>query len=179
MHASKSLSSHWLGAALVSLCAFSVLLSLGLWQLNRKDWKETVIERITRQAELDPLPLPPECHWNSWETKIGAYRHVMLKGKFLHHKELLFHAPSPMDSDSENTPGFFVLTPLEQDDGSIVIINRGFIPAGGKYSTERYSGSPDGKVTLMGLTREPQKRGWLMPDNDPAKNAWFVQDPQT
>jgi surfeit locus 1 family protein len=170
-------NSHYLlSATLVAFCAFCILIALGLWQLNRKVWKEGIIAQITQQAKTEPLLLPPECHWTSWEKKIGSYRYVKVSGKLLTNQELRFHTPSPVDSSAGNSPGFFVLTPLVQNDGSIVILNRGFMPIHAPYALS--SSAEQEEKTFIGFIRPPEKRGWLMPENNPEKNQWFVQDPQ-
>ncbi|PWJ22299.1 SURF1 family protein [Jannaschia seohaensis] len=43
---------------LFGLVGFAVLVSLGVWQLQRLEWKEGVIARIESRIGADPVPLP-------------------------------------------------------------------------------------------------------------------------
>jgi surfeit locus 1 family protein len=40
-----------------TIVAFAILVSLGLWQLQRRDWKHALIERIEARAEAPAKPL--------------------------------------------------------------------------------------------------------------------------
>jgi surfeit locus 1 family protein len=57
------------------------------------------------------------------------------------------------------------------------MINRGFVPLDLRRAAHRKQGQVEGEVTITGLVRAPEKRGWFVPDNDPAQNRWFVRDP--
>ena len=55
-------------ALLVSLAAlivFAVLVSLGLWQVERLHWKEALITRIEARIHGEPGPLPAASTWAS------------------------------------------------------------------------------------------------------------------
>ena len=45
--------------ALFTLVGVALLIGLGVWQLERKAWKETLIDAIARRMNAPPLPLPP------------------------------------------------------------------------------------------------------------------------
>ena len=80
-------------------------------------------------------------------------------------------------SAAQPIQGFYLLTPLGSRDGSIVIVNRGFVP------TELRDPATPARASrrrgdLHGAVRAPEKRGWFMPENDPARNIWFTRDPQ-
>ena len=44
---------------LCTLLGVALLIGLGVWQLERKAWKETLIDAIARRMNAPPLPLPP------------------------------------------------------------------------------------------------------------------------
>ncbi|MBC7547151.1 MAG: SURF1 family protein, partial [Polaromonas sp.] len=67
--------------------------------------------------------------------------------------------------------GFWLLSPLRLADGSVVMVNRGFIPP---QSTPL--ASPDGPVTLSGLLRITEPGGGFLRHNDPASDRWFSRD---
>ncbi len=108
------------GAGLV----FVVLLGLGTWQVERRTWKLDLIARVDARVHAPPVPAPSPADW----PRVGpddAYRHVRLSGTFLNDRETLVQAVT------ERGGGFWVLTPLRRPDGSLVLINRGFVPSTG------------------------------------------------
>ena len=58
--------------------------------------------------------------------------------------------------------GTYVLTPLVLDDGSILIVNRGFVPAEKADPATRREGQVEGVQTVTGLLRSPEVRGWFI-----------------
>ena len=68
------------------------------------------------------------------------------------------------------------MTPLKRDDGSLVLVNRGWVPLDKRDPESRPEGLPEGTVTVEGVARVPAAQGWMQPDNDPAANMWFWYD---
>ena len=50
---------------LATLAAFAILVTLGTWQLQRKAWKEDLIDTLTRRLTAAPVALPPPGQWAS------------------------------------------------------------------------------------------------------------------
>ncbi|MFL5079782.1 MAG: SURF1 family protein [Microvirga sp.] len=162
--------------ALAALIGFAVLVSLGTWQLQRRAWKLDLIERIEARAYATPGALPPESEWAAWSPQAQEYRRVRVTGRFLYDKEAPVHGLLPGPQPGQPIQGFYLLTPLELRDGSVVIVNRGFVPTELRDPGRRPGSDPAGEVTFTGLMRAPEKRGWFVPENDPARNVWFTRD---
>ena len=47
------------GRTLLALAAIAVLIGLGVWQLERKAWKEGLIETLEQRLNADATGLPP------------------------------------------------------------------------------------------------------------------------
>jgi len=142
---------------------------LGVWQLERLQWKRGLIAQ--REAALAaPTVAPPH---GVDEARGLEFHRVAADGVFLHDKELFLNAIGP-----GGAAGFDVLTPLRQADGRIVLINRGFVPAELHDRTKREAGEPAGPVRIAGWLRlpPPAKPGWFLPDNRPERNFWFWID---
>ena len=75
-------------------------------------------------------------------------------------------------------PGYWVFTPARLADGSIVIVNRGFVPEDRKDPKSRADGQISGPVDIVGAMRWPDTRHWFTPNDDAAHNLWFSRDPQ-
>jgi surfeit locus 1 family protein len=71
-----------------------------------------------------------------------------------------------------------VFTPARLADGSIVMIDRGFVPEARKDPKSRAEGQIAGPVEIVGALRWPESRHWFTPNDDVAHNLWFTRDPQ-
>ena len=161
------------------LLAFAILIGLGTWQLRRLAWKTEVLRQIAERTTAPPQPLPTEAMWPDLKQPDYAYRHVTLTGTYLHQDEA--HVFRPLSPETARGPfkglGDLVLTPLRLADGSIVIVNRGFVPSDKVAPSTRPGGQVMGPVTVTGLMREPEGRNLFTPADDPAGGTWFTRDP--
>jgi surfeit locus 1 family protein len=163
-----------LGAA--TLAALAILLALGTWQLQRRAWKEDLIARIEARAHGVPGEITPEASWPAWRAEGDEFRRVRLTGRFEHEREALVHG---LAAERRGSPvqGFYLFTPLRLPDGARVIVNRGFVPTELRDPAARPQSRPEGEVTVTGLVRAPEARGWFIPADAPAENRFFVKDP--
>ncbi|WP_371348981.1 SURF1 family protein [Ancylobacter sp. IITR112] len=166
-----------LPVALAALVAFAVLVGLGLWQLQRLAWKETLIAQVEARIHQDPVPLPPEADWGQIDFAKDEYRRVTVQGRFRHDLEVQVYALVDQEPDGSGGPGYWVVTPLGLADGAYVLVNRGFVPLTRKAPATRAEGQVDGLVTVTGLLRLPEEAALFTPANDAARDAWYVRDP--
>lgn len=147
--------------------AVMILLALGVWQVERLFWKEALIADREAQARLDPVPIPTD-------TKADpsmAFRAAYAEGTFLHDQEMYLMART-----NQGQVGYQVVTPLEQKDGRIVLVNRGWVPDDKRNPATRAEGQVQGHVRVTGVLRLSQSKHWAQPENDPPKNQWFYMD---
>jgi surfeit locus 1 family protein len=151
--------------ALTTLVIVIGCVALGVWQLERREWKAGLV--AAREAALAAAPVAPPR--SAGEARVLDYRRVVAEGVFLNDKAVLLHAIGP-----KGAAGFAVLTPLRLAEGRIVIVNRGFVPNERRDPAIR----PLGSVRVEGLLRLPpaEKPGWFTPDNRPAAGEWFWVD---
>lgn len=156
-------------AALATFVAFSFMVALGNWQLERLAWKEGLIAAIEAGLKQEPAPL--EEPLDAWKA-LGRqeYRPVSVRGRFRHGDERHLFA-----TDSGQM-GWHVYTPLETEGGRILFVNRGFVPEELKDPKTRAEGQIEGMVTVEGLVRAPGIQGPFEPDRDPAQNVWYWRD---
>jgi surfeit locus 1 family protein len=72
-----------------------------------------------------------------------------------------------------------VFAPAQLAGGSIVIVNRGFVPMDRKEPSSRAEGQPRGIVDIVGVMRWPETRGLFTPADDPKTNVWYLRDPKS
>lgn len=160
-----------------SLCValtLGLLLTLGVWQLRRLEWKESLIARVETRSRTAPGALPPQ---NDWAGLLGEnydYRHVQAKGRFDLAKSAQIFALAPAGAGQE--PGFFVLMPLRLESGGVVLVNRGFV-AQSKAGGGAWRLKPNETTTITGWLRPPQSRNTFTPADDPGKGQWYTSDP--
>ncbi|KAF3765083.1 putative Shy1, mitochondrial inner membrane protein [Cryphonectria parasitica EP155] len=152
--------------AIIPITAFA----LGTWQVYRLQWKTDLIAKCEDRLVREPLPLPPRVDPDA----IGDfdYRRVVTRGRFRYDQEMLI---GPRMRDGEQ--GYMVVTPLEREDGSTVLVNRGWISKrlGDRRKRARES-MPQGEVVVEGLLREPWKKNMFTPDNRPDKSEFYFPD---
>lgn len=148
-----------------------VFTALGVWQVQRLAWKTDLIARVNARVHAPAVPAPT--NWSAVTRATDEYRHVRVSGHFLNGEE------SQVYTLSELGAGYWVMTPLKTDDGRIVYINRGFVTEDRKAPKTRPQGQLDGEVTVTGLLRMPEVKGWLFQQpNDPAQDMWYRRDVQ-
>jgi surfeit locus 1 family protein len=152
-------------AAIIPITAFI----LGSWQVQRLGWKTELIAKFEDRLVRDPLPLPPTIDPSAVHE--FDYRRVTATGRFRHDQEMLI-GPRMRDG----TDGYMVITPLEREDATTILINRGWIDKKHRDQRTRPDGLPKGEVTVEGLLREPWKKNMFTPDNQPERGLFYFPD---
>ena len=160
-----------LGFTALALAALAVLIGLGVWQLERLQWKEGLIAEIEARSTGAPITIA-EALAIARQGRDPDYYRVRVEGRFHHDKERYLFAQSLADG----TPGWHVITPLETTGGDMVLVDRGFVPDVLKEASSRASGQVEGVVTVTGIVRSPEIQGSFVPDNEREANRWFWRD---
>ena len=160
--------------ALVGIALFLGFCALGTWQVYRLQWKLDLIDRVERRVHSAPQALPAPASWPQLDAKAMEYQPSTLQGQWLADKTVLTQATTTLGA------GFWVLTPLQQADGTQVLVNRGFVPdslrAAWSDPQQVASATPSGEVSVIGLLRASEPNGGFLRDNEPANKRWFSRD---
>jgi surfeit locus 1 family protein len=167
----------WLGLLVPAIIAFAILIALGIWQIQRKSWKENLIAMLTERLAAAPQALPPGSAWPNLKQSDDEYRRVTFRAEFDNSKEALVFASAAGFRPDVTETGYWVFTPARLADGGIVEVNRGFVPDGRQDPKSRPNGEITGPVDIVGVMRWPDDRHWFTPNDDPAHNLWFTRDP--
>jgi surfeit locus 1 family protein len=162
--------------SLFTAVALIVLVGLGTWQLARKTEKEALLARIERQLSGAPTRLPPAETWNWLERENDEFRRVRFVAEFFGEGALVYTAGSAFRPDVTG-PGYWLFTPARLQGGSVVVVNRGFVPGINGTQQTSHAESIRGTVEIVGVMRWPETRGTFTPNDDPGRNIWFVRDP--
>lgn len=149
---------------------FSGFCGLGYWQVERRAWKLDLIERVDARVHGDAVAAPTRKDWGTVSREGDEYRKVSVTGTY--RNDLESHVYAATDYGA----GYWVMTPLARDDGTIVMINRGFVPTDRRDPASRAEGMVEGKVTVTGLLRIDEPVGTFMRDNVPDDDRWYSRD---
>ena len=152
----------------LGVLAVSLLVGLGVWQLQRLQWKTALIERVEVGLVAPPSAAPGPDLWTAVTFDTAEYRRVEVKGQYLPSDDTLVKAVTSRGS------GFWVMSPFETDDGWRLFVNRGFVPDDRTADSDRPK--PEVEQTVTGLLRLTQPGGAFLRDNDPTGNRWFSRD---
>ena len=166
---------------MLAVCAglvFAGFAALGTWQLKRLQWKLDLIDRVEQRVHAPAVAAPGPDRWPRINADADEYRHVRVTGTFLYEHTTRVQAATELGG------GFWLLTPLRSADGSVVLVNRGFIPA----NTANVANAHDrrdaaghaasGVFVVTGLLRMSEPGGGFLRRNDPAGNRWYSRDVQ-
>lgn len=151
------------------LAALAVLVGLGLWQLERLQWKEGLIEKIETRSKGPAISLE-DATLMAGQGQDPSYYRVRVSGRFDHAKERYLFAVS------DGKTGWHVIAPLETEDGKIVLIDRGFVPSELREPSSRIEGQLENEIAVTGIVRMPDTQRLFTPDNEPEDNRWFWRD---
>ena len=154
----------------LTLCAvpaLALLVGLGVWQLQRLEWKEGIIAERAARLAAPPLAIEDvgDADWRSLE-----HRRVRLSGRYLHDREMLV-----VNRLRRGRAGYGLVTPMVLGDGTAVLVDRGWVPlewAGSRPAVR----PPGGGEGMAGLLRAGGRLNSWLPDNDPAAGQWFFVD---
>jgi surfeit locus 1 family protein len=155
-----------------SLLLFCGFLALGTWQVERRAWKLDLMARVGQRVHAPPVAAPSRAEWPKIRAAKDEYRRVHAAGIFL------YEAETQVLAVTESGSGFWVLTPLKLGDGSVVLVNRGFVPADRREHVAHDAVEADGTTTISGLLRISEPGGAFLRHNDPSGNRWFSRDVQ-
>ena len=165
-----------LGPAISALVAFSLLIGLGVWQVERKAWKEHLIDAIGRKLAADPVDLPAAASWTQLERAQWEFRRVRFAAELQNHEQALVYTSGSTLRTDVSGPGYWVFTPARTREG-IVPVDRGFVPLDRKAATDQIAVQAAYPADIVGVLRWPDARSWFTPGGDPNRNIWFVRDP--
>jgi surfeit locus 1 family protein len=174
--ASGSLRQGVLVPSVAAAMALAVLVSLGLWQLDRKAWKDGLIATLEERLSAAPVALPPPAAWPRLTAAQDEFLRVALTADLLNDREALVYTGGSTLREATGGPGYWVFTPARLAGGGLVMVNRGFVPDGKQAPEARPGGQLSGPVNMVGVLRWPEQPGLFTPTGDPARNIWFARD---
>ncbi len=146
-------SRRWLGLFILVICLAVGCGLLSRWQWHRREQRLAANHLIESNYDQHPVPLSalvPEP--SAAVPKSLTWRPVEISGHYLTDATLLVRN-RPLNSAA----GFYVLVPFADDDGDVLLVNRGWVPTGETGERpDSVPAPPSGEVTIVARLQLPE-----------------------
>lgn len=141
---------------LLVLAVVAVLVALGQWQWSELGERRADNERFAGRASTDPLDADELRALDDPDPEQLEFRRVALEGTYLADEEVLLEGRS-----FENQAGRHSFVPLALDDGTLVLVRRGWVPRELGDPPLEDAAPPSGRVRVEGyLERSVSPEGF-------------------
>ena len=138
----------------------SILVSLGIWQVQRLVWKQDLLARIEAEIAAPPVPLA-----DALTPEFRRYAPVELTGQFGDgHIRMLA-------SRKSIGPVYRIIRPFTPEGQNAILVDTGWQP----QATD-VVGAPRVRLTLIGNLDAPFEADGFTPAPDTGANIWFARD---
>ena len=144
---------------LATLVMLAILIGLGVWQLQRREWKLGILAQIDRGEASAPIPLP---------ANPRQFTKVVAEGRLRTDVHALY-GDDVRDGPAGPVMGAQLIEPLERPGQDSVLVDRGWVPDG-------QLGAPGGDQ-VVGYIRTPDKPGAFSATDDLARQHFYTLDP--
>ncbi len=135
---------------ILTVVFISLFIRLGFWQIQRADEKTRMVAAEKVLAKKEPVS------WEPSQKLPIQYQRVTLQGTYLPPVFLLDN------QHHQHQFGYDVLSPLRLADGSVVMVDRGWIPGDSTRRSFPELQRPSGLVQLQGSAYFPSKNQWVL-----------------
>jgi surfeit locus 1 family protein len=134
----------------LALVTIALFIALGMWQLHRAEEKRLILARKAVFEHQAPRV------WQGAGVPPEAFEYVQVQGEFMPH--VLF-----LDNQMHaHQVGYHVLSPLDIGTDRVVLIDRGWVPAGVTRSELPDIITPTEQLTLLGRAYYSLGKPWLL-----------------
>ena len=159
------------GLTVAVAISLSILIGLGVWQLQRLAWKENL---LTRVEALQAAPA----------QSAAAALERMAAGADLDFARISIECPGlasapylQLYSVRDGQPGARLISACQTNDGRYrtILVDRGFVDET-VSARPKVNVSDRAPIAVTGVLRVPEKGNFVSPPNDVAGNRWYVRD---
>ncbi len=155
--------------------ALALLISLGVWQLQRLEWKTALLADLEARREAEPIGFD-EALARARNGEDLRFAPVSVSGRFAHVAQM--HMPATQDGRS----GWRIITPFVTADNQLLFVERGFFAT----AQDELAPAPVGegelsaRQSVLVLVRPEARPGWLadalIPDPDLDRGVFYRWD---
>ena len=144
---------------IVGILGCAILISLGVWQLRRLDWKDDMIAQIQSRIQSAPVALP------AMPDPSMKYMPVLVSG------QTTGQEIDVLSGTREQGGGYQVVSGFVTDDGRRILLDRGFVDQDHKRDPR-----PSTRLQVAGNLHWPQEKASATPEPNLTENIWFARD---
>lgn len=143
------LSRRWvLFLAVVVVLAYAAF-RLGEWQFDRLDRRERANTIVERNLDAEPVPVEKVLDVGEPVSPEDEWRHVTAHGVYAEEETVVVRYQT-----RDGVSGVDVVTPLVTDDGTALLVNRGWLETDNVGTTRAdVPAAPQGEVSITGWVR--------------------------
>lgn len=145
---------------LLGLVGCAVLLSLGVWQVQRMHWKAGVLAEISSMIGAEPVPLMADP-----DPLKDKFRPVWVEGHFTG------QVVEVLAGQVGASPGVRVIEAFQTDDNRRILIDRGFLAEEDRTLPRSLS-----HLRIVGNLHWPADADAYTPPPDEKTGLWFARD---
>lgn len=151
----------------VGLGGAAVLISLGVWQVQRLTWKQNTLSQIEAQMDAAPLEYADVATQQAGHA-IPRYQPLSVTGQFG------AGYVRALVSRKDMGVGYRIIAPLKVENHTPIMVDLGFIR---KRDADTFSIPENGAViTVVGNSDAPIETDKYTPAADIKNNVWFARD---
>ncbi|AGS68725.1 SURF1 family protein [Streptomyces collinus] len=141
------LSRQWVILTLVAIALIPAMIRLGFWQQHRYEERTARNDLVSGALHAKPVPVERLTSPGHAVSRTERYRTVTATGTFDTAREVVVRRRTSADGEV----GFHVLTPFVLPDKTVLLVNRGWIPANGAQTDfPKVPAPPAGRTTVSG-----------------------------
>lgn len=148
----------YLFPVILGLVGVVVLAGLGVWQLQRAEWKRGLLDGIRAGIEAEPVFLPAAIDPSM------KYLPVYVRGTTTGQEILIL-------SGTQTQAGYQVVSGFVTEDGRRIMVDRGFIP-----QQARQTPRPPAALEVEGNLHWPDEKSTATPEPNLEENIWFARE---
>lgn len=158
----------WL-AMILLVVVFAVLCFtfLAPWQFGRNEQAQTRNSNISESMDAEPRPIDEVLPGGRAPAEDTEWSKVELSGRYLPDREVL-----AWQRTVQGEPAFEVLVPFRLDDGSTVVVNRGYLRPVEGTRTPDYPAAPSGPTQLTARVRIDEQDSEQRPPFEHDGHQW-------
>jgi surfeit locus 1 family protein len=144
---------------ILGIVGCTILIQLGLWQVDRLQWKQGLLDQIQQGIQGEPVPLPDQIDPSM------KYLPVTVTGTTTGQE---IDVLSQMQDEGA---GYQVVSRFMTDDGRAILLDRGFIS-----QEARHLDRPPVRLRVVGNLHWPADVGSSTPAPNLDENIWFSRN---
>ena len=144
----------------LGLFGITILCFLGTWQINRLNWKNNLINEVSKSIAMKPEKIDLE------NIDINSqYLSVTAEGEFLDSELHVLFSLKPYG------PGFKIIKPFKLNNNETILIDLGYVKESKKNLARNIN-----EIEISGNIYFPNETDYFTPSPNLKKNIWFSRD---